>query len=70
VASVDEEKFWRSVLCVLGRLLLAYLGGVPDMQAAIGAGGSQDGLVMGRPLNLKGNSDMSHSFTDNRVGLI
>ena len=48
-----EEEFRRSVLGVLGRLLLADLRQVPNVEAAISAGGGQDGLVMGRPLNLK-----------------
>jgi len=53
VASVDEQKLRRSVLGILGRLLLANLGQVPDVKAAVGAGRSQDGLVVRRPLNLE-----------------
>ena len=34
-------------------LLLADLGEVPHVEAAVGAGGGQDGLVVGGPLHLK-----------------
>ena len=34
-------------------LLLADLGEVPDVEAPVGAGGGEDGLVVGRPLHLK-----------------
>jgi hypothetical protein len=43
---------WRSIFRVLCGLLFSNLGQVPDVEAAVGAGRSQDSLVMGRPLDL------------------
>ena len=50
---MDEEQLRRSVLCILSILLLPDLGQVPDVQSAVCAGARQDGLVVGRPLNLE-----------------
>ena len=67
VAAVDEEEFGRTVLGVLGRLLLANLGQVPNVESAIGAGRGQDGLVVGRPLNLKQNLLLKGTFSWKKV---
>ncbi len=47
--TVLEEELGRPVLCVLGRLLGADEGEVPDVDAAVGAGGGEDGLVVRAP---------------------
>ena len=54
MTSVDEEKFRRTVLRVLSALLLPDLGEIPDMEPPVGTRAGQDGLVMGRPLDLRG----------------
>ena len=53
MTSVDEEQLGRAVLGVLRALLLSDLGEVPDVESPVGAGAGQDGLVMGRPLDLE-----------------
>lgn len=53
VASVDEEEFWWAVLGILGALLLADFGEVPNVEAAIGAGRGEDGFIMRGPLDLE-----------------
>ena len=53
MASVDEEELRGAVLRVLRALLLPDLGEVPDVQPAVCAGAGEDGLVMGRPLDLE-----------------
>ena len=53
VPAMDEEQLRRSVLCILSILLLPNLGQVPDVQPAVRAGARQDGLIVGRPLNLE-----------------
>ena len=53
VAAVDEEELGGAVLHVVGRLLLADLGEIPDVEAAVGAARRQDGLVVRRPLHLE-----------------
>ena len=50
---MDEEQLRRSILGVLSILLLPDLGQVPDVQSVVCAGARQDGLVVGRPLNLE-----------------
>jgi len=52
VTSVDEEKFWRSVLSVLGALLFSNLRKIPDVEPSVGARAGQDRLIMRRPLDL------------------
>mmetsp|Transcript_43677 Transcript_43677/g.91142 ORF Transcript_43677/g.91142 Transcript_43677/m.91142 type:complete len:287 (-) Transcript_43677:551-1411(-) len=52
VATVDEEQLRRAVLRVLGALLLANLGEVPDVESAVKAGRREDRLVMRSPLDL------------------
>ncbi len=52
VSAVDEEQLGGTVFGVLGALLLANLGQVPDVQPAVGAGGGEDCLVVGGPLDL------------------
>ena len=54
MTSVDEEKFRRPVLGVLRALLLSNLGEIPDVEPPVSARAGQDGLVMGRPLDLGG----------------
>ena len=52
---MDEEELGRSVLGILGVLLLPNLGEVPHVQPAVRAGAGQDRLVVGRPLHLGRN---------------
>ena len=59
MTSVDEEKFRRSVLGVLRALLLSDLGEIPDVEPPVSTGAGQDGLVMGRPLDLEGENNGS-----------
>ena len=59
---MDEEELGRSVLCILGVLLLPDLGEVPHVQPAVGAGAGQDRLIVGRPLHLGRNYLISFSF--------
>ena len=65
MTSVDEEKFRRSVLGVLRALLLSDLGEIPDVQPPVSARAGQDGLVMGRPLDLGGNNGVIVNVGDN-----
>ena len=53
VAAVGEEQLGRAVLLVVGRLLHADLGDVPDVDAAVARGRGEDGLVVGRPGELE-----------------
>ena len=53
MTSVDEEKFGRAVFSVLRALLLPDLGEIPDVEPPVGARAGEDGLVMGRPLDLE-----------------
>ena len=53
MTSVNEEELRGAVLRVLRALLLPDLGEVPDVQPAVSAGAGEDGLVMGRPLDLE-----------------
>lgn len=57
MSAVDEEELWGSVLGVLSTLLLSDLGQVPDVEAAVGAGGGKDRLVVGRPLDLENGGE-------------
>lgn len=49
-----DQQLWRSVLGVLRRLLLPDLAEVPHVEPPVGAAGGQDGLIVGRPLDLLG----------------
>lgn len=49
-----DQQLGRTVLGVLRRLLLSDLAEVPHVEPSIGAAGSQDGLVVRRPLDLLG----------------
>ena len=55
MTTVDEEEFWWAVLSILSALLFPNLGEIPDMEPPVSARAGQDGLVMGRPLDLKSN---------------
>ena len=59
---MDEEELGRSVLGILGVLLLPDLGEVPHVQPAVRAGAGQDRLIVGRPLHLGRNYLISFSF--------
>ena len=50
---MDEEELRGAVLRVLRALLLPDLGEIPDVEPPVGARAGQDGLVMGRPLDLE-----------------
>lgn len=49
VTSVDKQQLGRSVVRVVGRLLLPNLGDVPDVDPSVRRGGREDGLRVGRP---------------------
>ena len=66
MASVDEEKFRRAVLSILSALLLPDLGEIPDVKPPVSARAGQDGLVMGRPLDLGGGKGISQSLREAR----
>lgn len=51
-----DQQLGRTVLAVLRRLLLADLAEVPHVEPPVGAAGGQDGLVVGRPLDLLGRA--------------
>lgn len=53
-----DQQLGRTVLGVLRRLLLADLAEVPHVEPPVGAAGGQDGLIVGRPLDLLGRVAM------------
>ncbi len=53
VSTVDEEELWWPILGILSVLFLTNLAEVPDVQTTVGARGGENGLVMGRPLDLQ-----------------
>lgn len=49
MSSMHEQQLGRSVVRVVGGLLLPDLGDVPDVHSSIGGGGSKDGFRVGGP---------------------
>lgn len=51
-----DQQLRGTVLGILWQLLLADLAEVPHVEPPVGAAGGQDGLVVGRPLDLLGRA--------------
>ena len=52
MSPMHEQQLRRSIVRIVGRLLLSDLGDVPDVDPSVRGGGREDGLGVRRPREL------------------